>query len=174
MEYVDKMEVEWDAFTREMKQETNVGTRSRSIQFCIRFSLQISDKLEANDDIERDVERDIKEADELMYVNRNWQYPNFFFCFFSTRWQKIEEMHDIKDSRFKPAKERSKKPVQQPQHESDDDDDADLEKELQGMYNWRQKRSWISVVYIAEKFRFVIKIVRLLFLCLKYSIKPLY
>jgi zinc finger protein 830 len=24
VEYVDKMEVEWDAFTREMKQETNV------------------------------------------------------------------------------------------------------------------------------------------------------
>ena len=26
VEYVDKMEVEWDAFTREMKQESNVGT----------------------------------------------------------------------------------------------------------------------------------------------------
>ncbi len=32
------------------------------------FYIQISDKLEANDDIERDVEREIKETDELMYV----------------------------------------------------------------------------------------------------------
>ncbi len=32
------------------------------------FLIQISDKLEANDDIERDVEREIKETDELMYV----------------------------------------------------------------------------------------------------------
>jgi zinc finger protein 830 len=110
VEYVNKMEIEWDTFTREMKQETN-----------------ISDKLEAYDDIERDVEREIKETDELI-----------------TRWQKIEDMHDIKDNRFKIVKERTNKSVKQSKNESDDDDDdddQDLEKELQSMYNWRQKRS---------------------------------
>ena len=33
VEYVDKMEVEWDAFTREMKQEANV----RTVAFFHRF-----------------------------------------------------------------------------------------------------------------------------------------
>ncbi|CAF1292756.1 unnamed protein product, partial [Rotaria magnacalcarata] len=42
------MEVAWDQFTREMKQEANV-----------------SEKLEAIDDNERDVEREIIETDEL-------------------------------------------------------------------------------------------------------------
>jgi hypothetical protein len=48
-------------------------------------------------------------------------------------------MHDIKDNRFKVVK----KPVKQTTNESDNDndDDENLEKELQGMYNWRQKRS---------------------------------
>lgn len=57
-------------------------------------------------------------------------------------------MHDIKDARFKPGKERSKTsahPVKPPTVDDDanddDDDDEDLEKELQSMYNWRQKRS---------------------------------
>jgi hypothetical protein len=51
-------------------------------------------------------------------------------------------MHDIKDNRFKIVKERTKKSVKQNKNESDDDDDdEDLEKELQSMYNWRQKRS---------------------------------
>ncbi|CAF3322308.1 unnamed protein product [Rotaria sp. Silwood2] len=109
VEYVDKKEVEWDAFMREMKQETN-----------------ISEKLEANDDIERDVEREIIETEELI-----------------TRWQKIEEMHDLKDNRFKVIKEgirNSKKQTINENNDGDDDDD-DLEKELQSMYNWRQKRS---------------------------------
>ncbi len=67
----------------------------------------------------------------------------FFFYLFSTRWQKIEEMHDLKDNRFKVIKEGIKKTVKQTIKESDDDDDDDenLEKELQSMYNWRQKRS---------------------------------
>ncbi|CAF1126285.1 unnamed protein product [Rotaria sp. Silwood1] len=110
VEYVDKMEVEWDAFMREMKQETN-----------------ISEKLEANDDIEREVERDIIETEELI-----------------TRWQKIEQMHDLKDNRFKVVKEgikNSKKQTTNENNDDDDDDDEDLEKELQSMYNWRQKRS---------------------------------
>ncbi|CAF0979822.1 unnamed protein product [Rotaria sordida] len=109
VEYVDKMEVEWDAFTREMKQQTN-----------------ISEKLEANDDNERDVEREIIETDELI-----------------TRWQKIEQMHDLKDNRFKVIKEGIKNSKKQTinENDDDDDDDEDLEKELQGMYNWRQKRS---------------------------------
>jgi len=52
-------------------------------------------------------------------------------------------MHDIKDSRFKVVKERSKQSVKQTKNKIDDDDDdeEDLEKELQSMYNWRQKRS---------------------------------
>ncbi|CAF1179718.1 unnamed protein product [Adineta ricciae] len=110
VEYVDKMEVEWDAFTRQMKQETN-----------------ISEKLEAEDDIERDVEREIKETDELI-----------------TRWKKIEEMHDLKDNRFKTVV-KGAKPKKKPADDDDDDDDdevnEELEKELQNMYNWRQKRS---------------------------------
>ena len=62
--------------------------------------------------------------------------------FSSTRWQKIEQMHDIKDARFKPTKDRPKKSVPKPKAPSDDEsDDEDLEKDLQGMYNWRQKRS---------------------------------
>ncbi|CAF4285534.1 unnamed protein product, partial [Adineta steineri] len=105
VEYVDKMEIEWDTFTREMKQETN-----------------ISDKLEANDDIDRDVEREIVETDELI-----------------TRWQKIEEMHDVKDNRFKVVK-KSQKQIKK-EMEDDDDNEEDLEQELQNMYNWRQKRS---------------------------------
>lgn len=56
-------------------------------------------------------------------------------------------MHDIKDARFKPAKERSTKPnppvkpLSVDNDNDDDDDEEDLEKELQSMYNWRQKRS---------------------------------
>lgn len=110
VEYVNKMEIEWDAFTREVKQETN-----------------ISEKIEATDDFERDIDRDIKETDELI-----------------ARWQKIEEMHDIKDNRFKIVKESSKKSGKQsktPINDDDDDDEEELEKELQDMYNWRQKRS---------------------------------
>ena len=63
----------------------------------------------------------------------------FYFCLFSTRWQKIEEMHDLKDNRLKIIKEGIKKTAKQPTNESDDEED--LEKELQSMYNWRQKRS---------------------------------
>ncbi|CAF2167470.1 unnamed protein product [Rotaria magnacalcarata] len=108
VEYVDKMEVAWDQFTREMKQEANV-----------------SEKLEAIDDNERDVEREIIETDELI-----------------SRWQKIEQMHDIKDSRFKVVKEGIKNSKKQTKNEIDnEDDDEELEKELQSMYNWRQKRS---------------------------------
>ena len=33
VEYVDKMEVEWDMFTREMKQEANVGKHARQLRF---------------------------------------------------------------------------------------------------------------------------------------------
>ena len=82
-----------------------------------------------------------------MYVEKktkkDFHSSHFFLISFSTRWQKIEEMHDIKDNRFKVVKERTKISVKQTNHQSDDDDDADedLEKELQGMYNWRQKRS---------------------------------
>ncbi|CAF1643671.1 unnamed protein product [Adineta ricciae] len=108
VEYVDKMEVEWDAFTRQMKQETN-----------------ISEKLEAEDDIERDVEREIKETDELI-----------------TRWKKIEEMHDLKDNRFKTVVKGVKPKKKSADDDKDDDEDnEELEKELQNMYNWRQKRS---------------------------------
>lgn len=49
-------------------------------------------------------------------------------------------MHDLKDHRFKVVKEGIKKAVKQTVEEADDDDE-DLEKELQSMYNWRQKRS---------------------------------
>ncbi len=67
------------------------------------------------------------------------------FCsrLFRTRWQRIEEMHDLKDNRLKIVKEATKKSAKQSKNESDDDDtnEEDLEKELQGMYNWRQKRS---------------------------------
>jgi hypothetical protein len=49
-------------------------------------------------------------------------------------------MHDLKDNRFKVVKEGLKKTVKQTVEEVDDDDE-DLEKELQSMYNWRQKRS---------------------------------
>ncbi|UJR31164.1 hypothetical protein I4U23_018671 [Adineta vaga] len=107
VEYVDKMEVQWDAFTREMKQETTV-----------------SEKLEAEDDIERDVEREIKETDELI-----------------TRWQRIEEMHDIKDNRFKTIKKGEKQKKKQIDDDNNTQDDEELEKELENMYNWRQKRS---------------------------------
>lgn len=67
----------------------------------------------------------------------------FFISYFSTRWRKIEDMHDLKDSRFKVVKESMKKSVKKPTNDSDNDDgdDEDLEKELQSMYNWRQKRS---------------------------------
>ncbi|CAF5166926.1 unnamed protein product, partial [Rotaria sp. Silwood1] len=61
-----------------------------------------------------------------------------------TRWQKIEQMHDLKDNRFKVVKEgikNSKKQTTNENNDDDDDDDEDLEKELQSMYNWRQKRS---------------------------------
>jgi beta-xylosidase len=62
---------------------------------------------------------------------------------FSTRWQKIEEMHDLKDNRFKGRKDATKKAVKQTmmETEEDNDDEESLENELQGMYNWRQKRS---------------------------------
>jgi hypothetical protein len=52
-------------------------------------------------------------------------------------------MHDLKDNRLKIVKEATKKSAKQSKNESDDDDtnEEDLEKELQGMYNWRQKRS---------------------------------
>jgi hypothetical protein len=80
-----------------------------------------------------------------MYVKNGFLIQiNFLFYLFSTRWQKIEDMHDIKDNRFKIVKERTNKSVKQSKNENDDDDDdddQDLEKELQSMYNWRQKRS---------------------------------
>lgn len=54
-------------------------------------------------------------------------------------------MHEIKDNRFKIVKDGMKKSVRQATNQTedndDDDDDEELEKELQGMYNWRQKRS---------------------------------
>jgi len=51
-------------------------------------------------------------------------------------------MHDMKDNRFKVIKEGIKKSGKQKINKNDDDDDdEDLEKELQNMYNWRQKRS---------------------------------
>jgi len=55
-------------------------------------------------------------------------------------------MHDIKDNRFKIVKDSMKKSSKQSKtpvddNDDDDDDDEELEKELQGMYNWRQKRS---------------------------------
>ena len=80
-----------------------------------------------------------------MYVQRNWCFIQTIFSsrLFRTRWQRIEEMHDMKDNRFKVVKDAMKKSVKQSKGESDDDDtnEEDLEKELQGMYNWRQKRS---------------------------------
>jgi hypothetical protein len=48
-------------------------------------------------------------------------------------------MHDLKANRFKIIQDGIKKSVKQTINESDDDED--LEKELQSMYNWRQKRS---------------------------------
>ena len=89
------------------------------------------------------------ETDELMYVRVNlFIYNLFCFHLLSTRWQKIEDMHDLKDNRFKMIKERlakSAKPsINNNDDENDDDDnddDENLEKELQSMYNWRQKRS---------------------------------
>lgn len=61
---------------------------------------------------------------------------------FRSRWQKIEQMHDLKDSRFKIVKEGLKNSKKQTKNDSDDDNnEEDLEKELQDMYNWRQKRS---------------------------------
>lgn len=51
-------------------------------------------------------------------------------------------MHDMKDARFKAPLAHPKKSMPKPKGPSDDEsDDEDLEKELQGMYNWRQKRS---------------------------------
>jgi hypothetical protein len=49
-------------------------------------------------------------------------------------------MHDIKDHRFKVIKDGTKKPLKS-EIDDDDNDEEDLEKELQSMYNWRQKRS---------------------------------
>lgn len=52
-------------------------------------------------------------------------------------------MHDMKDARFKAPLAHPKKSMPKAKDPSDDEsDDEDLEKELQGMYNWRQKRSW--------------------------------
>jgi hypothetical protein len=48
-------------------------------------------------------------------------------------------MHDLKDNRFKVIKKPGKQTVNDIDNENDDEED--LEKELQGMYNWRQKRS---------------------------------
>jgi len=108
VEYVDKMEVEWDSFVKEMKQETNV-----------------SEKLEATDELDRDVERDLKETTELIL-----------------RWQKIEELHDAKELRFKVKKKNTSSEEKNDDKDAADDvDDDNLEKELEGMYNWRQKRS---------------------------------
>ena len=68
-------------------------------------------------------------------------------------------MHDLKDHRFKVKKERSKKATKIEQDDDDDADDADLEKELEGMYNWRQKRSWIEYgVYKQSNLGFVIRV----------------
>jgi beta-xylosidase len=76
-----------------------------------------------------------------MYIQKIEFTQNFFSFFFSTRWQKIEEMHDIKDHRFKVIKDGTKKPLKPEIDDDDDNDEEDLEKELQSMYNWRQKRS---------------------------------
>ena len=40
VEYVDKMEVEWDTFTREMKQEANVKNNFNHCQSLVFFSFQ--------------------------------------------------------------------------------------------------------------------------------------
>ena len=58
-------------------------------------------------------------------------------------------MHDMKDSRFKAKHVVTKKPTVMNREsapdgdngDDNDDDEESLEKELQGMYNWRQKRS---------------------------------
>ncbi len=50
-------------------------------------------------------------------------------------------MHDIKDHRFKVIKDGTKKPLKPEIDDDDDNAEEDLEKELQSMYNWRQKRS---------------------------------
>ena len=51
-------------------------------------------------------------------------------------------MHDLKDNRFKTVV-KGAKPKKKPADDDDDDDEdnEELEKELQNMYNWRQKRS---------------------------------
>ena len=50
-------------------------------------------------------------------------------------------MHDLKDNRFKTVA-KDAKPKKKPANDDDDDEDnEELEKELQNMYNWRQKRS---------------------------------
>jgi len=45
VEYVDKMEVEWDAFTREMKQETNVKTNKQTSFFLLIIFKMFSRKI---------------------------------------------------------------------------------------------------------------------------------
>jgi len=111
VEYVDKMEVEWDTFTREMKQETHV-----------------SEKIEANDDVERNFEREIKETNDLI---SRWQKIE------DLHNQKDNLLKTKRDG-TKMVNKQTKIPTVS---DNDDDDEASLEQELQSMYNWRQKRS---------------------------------
>ncbi|CAF1170207.1 unnamed protein product, partial [Didymodactylos carnosus] len=114
VEYVDKMEVEWESFLKEMKQESHV-----------------SDKLEMVDDAERNVDRDIKETNDLI---ERWQ---------KIEDMHVKKEQILKIFSLTTAKEKTQLKVNNEINDDniDEDDESILENELQNIYNWRQKRS---------------------------------
>ena len=143
VEYVDKMEVEWDSFVKEMKQEATVrqkiATKRLNI-FVVGFRQNRSDRRtrsRCGTRFERDHGAHVRKACPRPQDHRRSSSP-----ILRSRWQKIEELHDAKDQRFKVKKKSASSEKKNDVKDEDDDvDDGDLEKELEGMYNWRQKRS---------------------------------
>jgi len=114
VEYVDKMEVEWDNFTKIMKQESNV-----------------SEKMEMIDDKERNVDREIKETTDLI---TRWKKIEDMHV------KKEEHLSKILQN-GKRKQEQQVKNTETMDSDNDDGDDEELEKELTNINNWRQKRS---------------------------------